>query len=113
MLDLNTVLDEKYYDIKLLDGKILHLDRPSQAMIENTLVVDKVADSGNTEGTVKALAILFMRILNRNNEGIKFEYNELTEVYSFEVMGYVIEDYFNFWNLDSNNKVNFQKDQQA
>ncbi len=110
MLDLSA-LNDKCYEIKLLDGTELQLGRPTQAMTEFIAQMQKIAKAGDELETIRALSSLFARILNKNKNGIKFKAEELAEVYDTQVIRYVIEDYFDFWNKDVLENVAFQQNQ--
>lgn len=113
MLDLSSISGKQYYDVRLLDGTELHIQRPTQAMVEYTLQIQSLAQDDNKQAeTINALAQLFTRILNRNTEGKTFQAEAIAEEYDFQTIGYVIEDYFNFWNSEVNANVNFQQSQQ-
>lgn len=111
MLDL-TITNKNYYEIRLLDGTELHLKRPTQAMVQYTLILKGLADNNKEVETMDAITNLFARILNRNVEGKKYDGKELAEEYDFEVVSYVIGDYFNFWNKEIEEQVNFPQSQQ-
>lgn len=107
MLDLGTLAEDRYYEIKLLDGAELRLKRPSQAMYEFLLTLDKLNET-DSAAVINGFSKLFERILNRNVEGAHFDREQLIEDYDFKVISYVISDYFNYWNEEVNDKVNFQ-----
>ena len=112
MLDLTLMNNNDLYELRLLDGTELHLKRPTQAMVQFTLILQGLANNDKQLETIEALSSLFARILNRNIEGLTFEAEKLAEEYDFNVIGYVIEDYFGYWNEDTEEKVNFQQSQQ-
>ncbi len=112
MLDLTLMNNADLYELRLLDGTELHLKRPTQAMVQFTLVLQGLANNNKQVETLEALSQLFARILNRNMEGKTYDAAQLAEEYDFSVIGYVIEDYFGFWNQDVEAKVNFPQSQQ-
>ena len=103
-----TVFNNEHYDIRLLDGTELKLKRPTQAMIEYTMRIEDMAKSEDKTQAINALANLFVRILNRNTEGVTFNVKDVTEEYDFQTIGYVIQDYFSYWNKEEAGKVFFQ-----
>ena len=107
MLNLRALAEENFYEIKLLDGQELKLKRPSQAMYEFLLTLDKLKESDQA-AVINGFSSLFERILNRNVDGAHFTKEQLIEEYDFKVISYVITDYFNYWNEEVNDKVNFQ-----
>ena len=105
MLDLN-MMNDKFYEVRLLDGKQLKLGRPTQKMYEQIM---EIQDKKTTDAeTLRMFARVFAAILNRNTEHIKFNANELSQVYDFAVIGLVIKDYFSFWNKEIKDNINFQ-----
>lgn len=107
MLDLTLMNKSEYYELRLLDGTELHLRRPTQAMVQFSLVLQSLAESNKQMETMEAISKLFERILNRNIEGKSYEAAKLAEEYDFDVIAYVIKDYFGFWNKEISENVNF------
>lgn len=111
MLDL-TLIKEDYYEIRLADGTELHLKRPTQALFQFSMVLEGLVKSDKHTETMEAFTQLFARVLNRNIEGKTFEAEVLANEYDPNVMSYVIQDYFNFYNKEVDSKVNFLQNQQ-
>lgn len=114
MLDLALINNEKenLYEVRLLDGTELHIKRPTQAMVEQTLYIQNLAEDEKQADTIVELAHLFTKILNRNLEGKEFKEEKLAEEYDFQTIGFVVGDYFNYWNKEVEERVNFPQDQQ-
>jgi len=106
MLDLTKIYKEKYYEIKLIDGTELKLKRPTQAMVEYTLNLRDLKD--NDKETLHAITGMFVRVLNRNTEDRVFTNEEIDNEYDTQIIAFVIQDYFEFWQKDVNEKVDFQ-----
>lgn len=106
MLDLTKIYKEKFYEIKLIDGTELKLKRPTQAMVEYTLTLKDNKD--DDKETLHAISGMFVRVLNRNTEDRVFTREEVDEEYDTQIIAYVIQDYFDFWQRDVNEKVDFQ-----
>jgi hypothetical protein len=110
MLDLSAV-KKVYYEIKLQDGTELKIGKPTQSMVEYCInAMNAVKEEVDIEA-IHALATLFVKILNRNNEGLKFKEEDIIEEYDYQLIAYVIKDYFDFWNLETNKQVVFQVSQ--
>ena len=78
MLDLSAV-KKVYYEIKLQDGTELKIGKPTQSMVEYCInAMSAVKEEVDIEA-IHALATLFVKILNRNNEGIKFKEEDIIE----------------------------------
>lgn len=111
MLDL-TLMNNDLYEIRLLDGTELKLKRPTQAMMQLTVSLQEFSKNEMQADTINALTELFTQILNRNTDGKKFEAAQIAQDYDFTTITYVVEDYFNYWNKEVDEKVNFRQSQQ-
>lgn len=112
MLDL-TVLNDKSYDVKLIDGTMLHIKRPSQSMVQYLLNLRDLAGTNDEKVLLKAFASLFARILNRNKEGNVYSDSQLSEEYDYQTIAFVVEDYFKFWDEEVGESVDFPQGQQG
>lgn len=109
MLDL-TVICGSLYEIKLLDGTVLKLKRPTQEMYETILSLSKSVkkmEDGDM-GIIDAVMEVFAAILNRNDKGIKFTKEQLADDYDFMVAMTVMGDYMKFYSEEIKSKVDFQ-----
>lgn len=98
MIDLNT-LNSKFYEIKLTDGSILRLKKPTQnTYIELASIKD--LDRNNPAELLMTLRILTTKIFNGNAEGRIFTEDEIGEMMPLEIMLYVLTDYLNFAKKD-------------
>ena len=107
MLDL-TVISKQLYEIKLLDGTVLKLKRPSQGLVEYIISLRNYVEDKDEEELVSAFGELFTRILNNNTAKKVFKEEELVEEYDFTLISMVIEDYFKYWNEEVADEVDFQ-----
>ncbi len=107
MLDL-TILSEQYFEIKLLDGRIINLKKMNQRMIINTTSIDKAIEKANkSKEYEKVLNLNIDRlelILNHNKEGVKISREEIEEL-TPDVMGAIIVAYTE-WMQNINNNPN-------
>jgi uncharacterized protein YdgA (DUF945 family) len=108
MLDLTTTFNNDLYELKLLDGTLLKLKRPTQQMTETLMRLQGV-DNSVAVGSIMGI---FVRVLNRNNAGIEYTEEDLAEDYDLTVAMYVVQDYFTYWNNEVAAKVNFLQSQQ-
>lgn len=109
MLDL-AVICGSLYEIKLLDGTVLKLKRPTQEMYETILSLSKSVkkmEDGDM-GIIDAVMEVFTAILNRNDKGIKFTKEQLSDDYDFLVAMAVMSDYMKFYSQEIKSKVDFQ-----
>lgn len=111
MLDLTTAFGE-LYQVKLLDGTVLELRRPTQALQNSILQLQKLGESEkNSELVMKETMGVFCRILNRNAEGIEFTVEGLGDEYDYSIALVVMGDYFRYYNQEVSKVVNFRKAQ--
>lgn len=109
MLDL-AVICGSLYEIKLLDGTVLKLKRPTQEMYETILSLSKSVkkmEDGDM-GIIDAVMEVFTAILNRNDKGINFTKEQLSDDYDFLVAMTVMSDYMKFYSQEIKSKVDFQ-----
>ena len=112
MLDLSKIGKNKYYEVRLLDGTELKLNRPTQRMVQFMLNIQDMANDNKDLETIKAFSELFAWILNRNTEGKIYKAEQVADEYDFAIIGLLIKDYFSFWNEDTADIVNFPRNQQ-
>lgn len=108
MLDLTSAFSA-LYQVKLFDGTVLSLKRPTQALQETILRLQKLGeDAKNSEKIMRETMAIFTRILNRNSEGIEFTQEQIEEDYDYSVALLVIGDYLKYYNQEVVSKINFQ-----
>lgn len=108
MLDLTATFSE-LYQVKLFDGTELNLKRPTQALQETVLRLQKMGeDAKNSEKIMKETMAIFTRILNRNTDGITFTQEQVEEDYDYSVALLVIGDYLKFYADEVTKRVNFR-----
>ena len=107
MLDL-TVVCGSMYEIKMLDGKILKLKRPTQRLYESIIALGEKTNKDFDSSLLGAAMDLFVEILNRNSEGIAFDRKALEKDYDFSVALLVMNDYMRFYANEIGTNVNFQ-----
>ena len=112
MLDLQQVVNEKLYEIRLLDGRELKLKRPTQRIYEYVAELNKYFKSNREIEALSGFMKCFTMILNRNVQKVVFTEEELQDDYDISIVVYVIKDYFEFWNKDIAEQVDFQPSQQ-
>lgn len=108
MLDLTATFSE-LYQVKLFDGTELNLKRPTQALQETVLRLQKMGeDAKNSEKIMKETMAIFTRILNRNTDGVTFTQEQVEEDYDYSVALLVIGDYLEFYADEVTKRVNFR-----
>lgn len=108
MLDL-TALCGTLYEIKLADGQVYQLKRPTQALYETIIKIGEKAKEEDGSLSVLSDAMdVFVQILNRNTNGRKFTKKELQEDYDFTIAMMVMSDYMKFYAEEIQNRANFQ-----
>ena len=94
MLDLGK-LKQDLYKIKLADGTILKIKKPTQAMLL-TMVEFRNADEKEDIELLGDLYALMLRIFNRNTNDIKFSMDDIQEMFALETALIVLKDYMDF-----------------
>ena len=96
MLDLS-VLKEKVWDVKLFDGEVLHIKRPSQKMVIEMMGYEetfkKQKDAKKTIGTFTKM---ILDILNHNTEGRVFTEEYIDENFDLTLGLALVQSYMEF-----------------
>lgn len=107
MLDLAQICGSKY-EIKLVDGKVYKLNRPTQKLYEQIVAIGKLANEDANEEMIAQSMNIFTAILNRNDEGKVFTVEDVEADYDFTVAIMVVGDYMKYYADEITNRVNFQ-----
>lgn len=115
MLDLTTSFGEPY-QLKLADGTVLTLKRPTQALQQSILNMQKFGsmDGTNEKDVNRAMSTamdIFVRILNRNTDGLEFDVKQVSEEYDYTVALMVITDYLKYYSQEVSRIIPFQSAQ--
>lgn len=94
MLDLGKIKQD-LYKIKLADGTILKIKKPTQAMLL-TMVEFRNADEKEDIELLGDLYALMLRIFNRNTNDIEFSMDDIQEMFALETALIVLKDYMDF-----------------
>lgn len=107
MLDLTEICGQ-LYEIKLADGNVYKLKRPTQGLYETIVRLGKLTQADNTQELMGECLKVLVRILNRNTEGKEFSLEEVEEDYDFTIAMMVMSDYMKFYANEISNRVNFR-----
>lgn len=108
MLDLTTAFGE-LYQVKLIDGTVLDLKRPTQALQESIIKLQMMAENSNdTSKVLEATMDIFRRVLNRNTQGEDFTLKGIKEDYDYTIALMVIADYLKYYADEVSKSVNFR-----
>lgn len=91
-LDL-TVFKEDTFDIKLLDGSMIKIKKPSQKMFMEFIAYQDMK-TDNQEEVIQALDILIIKIINNNTDGKEFTIEQLD--FTFDMKLAIMQAYVNF-----------------
>lgn len=94
MLDLGKIKQD-LYKIKLADGTILKIKKPTQAMLL-TMVEFRNADEKEDIELLGDLYALMLRIFNRNTNDREFSMEDMQEMFALETALIVLKDYMDF-----------------
>lgn len=76
ILDLS-VFDEETLDIKMLDGKTVHLKKPTQSLVIAMIRLRDLKEDTPPDAALKAMNDIILKIMNNNADGIVFALDNL------------------------------------
>lgn len=106
MLDL-TVLVEKCFEIKMPNGEVVSIKKPTQRMaldLSNNKELIEAEKNKDNEKVIKIINDRVMIVLNHNKEGRVFKAEELTDL-NLDIIKLIVEGYLQ-WVKDLNNNPN-------
>jgi len=110
MLDLS-VFQREYWEVKLFDGSIIHISKPSQRLVIDMMAVQQTFADLNTnpdkytvEDILKEFNDILMKILNNNKEEKKFTIKYIEQNFDLEIGNVFISEYMEFVNQIQNRK---------
>lgn len=106
MLDL-TVLVDKYFEIKMPNGEVVSIKKPTQKMaldLSNNKELIEAEENKDIEKVIKIINDRVMIVLNHNKEGRVFKAEELTDL-NLDIIKLIVEGYLQ-WVKDLNNNPN-------
>ena len=97
MLDL-AKLQQNFYKIKLLDGTILQIPKPSQLLLRNMMELENVDNTFENSSTliIKEIYNILFEMFNTNKNGIKYTLEDIEKMFDLSTALIVIKDYINF-----------------
>lgn len=93
MLDL-TVLQQQTLEIKMLDGSVIKLKKPSQKLMLEFVSFEKIVNDLDMEKQMEEIKALTLAILNNNTAGKHF--SELNQDYDLTIQQAIITAYGKF-----------------
>lgn len=94
ILDLS-VYKEDTLDITMPDGKVIHITKPTQAMVIKVLQMRNLNENSEPEKIVNAFNALVLAILNSNDAGICYE-RQMVEQMPLKMKTAIINAYSDF-----------------
>ncbi len=105
MLDL-TVYKTRYYEIKIGENNIVHLETPKKKQLKVLLNLTKKVDSKNlTEEDMDALYEAALIAFNKNKEGRTFTEEEIEELLGLNALYDFFKGYYS-WVADNVSQKN-------
>lgn len=97
MLDLS-VLKDKTYDIKLENGEMLHIKKPTQRLMKYVTEIHRlnVTDGLTEEDKVDKIFEFVVTIFNHNTDDKKFKKPQIEDMFDISIASYIVQDYLNF-----------------
>ncbi len=93
MIDLSKKTATELYKIKLEDGTILKLKKPTQSMLVQMMEMSQSKEKDFE--IVIELFSLITRIFNRNVNGMTFTQEQIEEMLDLEIAMAIVQDYLN------------------
>lgn len=93
MLDLGK-LQQKLYKVKLLDGTILQIPKPSQLLLKKMIDLEKIENKGTD--LLDEINNILLEIFNTNKNGIIYTLEDIEKMFDLSMALVVIKDYINF-----------------
>lgn len=94
LLDLS-VYQEETADIRMMDGQLLHLKKPSQKMVIDMLQLGTLSPELNGTEIQRALNLVLLEILNNNADGLTFG-EETAEALTLDMKLAIVSAYSEF-----------------
>lgn len=95
MLDLS-VFQEKTLDIKMLDGSLTKIKKPTQALVIEVMKLRNLNDNDDAANIVDAVSTLVYKILNSNTEEKKFAKDWIERNLDFNMCMAIVQAYGEF-----------------
>lgn len=91
MIDLSKKANSEMYKIKLQDGTILKLKRPTQGLLNKIVELSELGDSGLE--VIDDIFSIVTRIFNNNINGLSFTQPQIEEMLDLNTTMMIISDY--------------------
>lgn len=96
MFDLS-VLKEKSFELKLFNGEVIHIKRPSQKMVIDMMgYEDDFKSEKDSKKKIASLTAMVIDILNNNIEQQKFNKAYVESNFDFNLALLLIQNYMEF-----------------
>ncbi len=103
ILDL-TVFKKETLDIKMMDGQVLHIRKPSQNMVIEIIKFRDINMNAGAEKIVAASDSLVLMILNDNTDGVTMDAKSVAAL-DYEIKVAILEGYAAFVNKVQSNPI--------
>lgn len=104
MLDL-TVLVEKFFEIKMPNGEIISIKKPTQALaisLSNNSDLEEAKSKGEIEKVLEIVIDKVILILNNNKEGRVFKIEDIKD-FDLNIIKIIVEEYLKWVEGLNNN----------
>lgn len=95
MLDLQA-FQEKTFEVKLVDGTIINLRKPSQKLVIDIMAYEEKLKDKNIKVVIESFVGLMVDILNNNTDGRKFNKAYVEKYFSLDLGKIFLEAYIDF-----------------
>lgn len=95
MLDLS-VFQEQTLDIKMLDGEVVQIKKPTQALVIEVMKLRNINTKDDGVEIISVLSDLVYKILNSNKEGKTFTKEFIDKTLDFNMCMAIVQAYGEF-----------------
>lgn len=95
MIDLQA-FKEVTEEVKLFDGDIINIKKPTQQMIIDMMALQDDINKGNSKNLIEKVNKVLISILNHNTENKQFDIDYIKKYFNFETMQGFIKAYGDF-----------------
>ena len=95
MLDLNA-FQEKTFEVKLLDGTVVELKKPSQKLVIDIMAHEEKMKNKDPKKVLNSFVNIMVEVLNNNTEGREFNRGYVEKYFSLDLGSLFLTAYIDF-----------------
>lgn len=103
MYDMSKVR-RRYYDLKLLNGKVLNIEPPKLKVLKKISALSKIKDDNNiTDDELNNLSEALSIALSKNKQNYKISVEQVEDWFNIDEILDLLTDYFEWINSEQKN----------